>query len=278
MSTLLRSPQINSQSRLLNVDNPKYETVKTGEDQVVEDNSIVSERIEKTDGSNQDTVEALMKSSSLQEENQPLAESHNDLKNESSETELEQLKLELKELKASIEEKYRIAEKQGYDDGYKNGLQDSDKVLMDKLESFEVLKNSISDAIEKNLADNEDLLVEIVFTSLCKVFGELAQTKEGVIGVVRQTASQLVKRDKLMIRVPAKDYEIIREEKARLSLPEDSDTIELVPDTHLKYGGCIVETTGGGLDGRLEIQLKKLMDTLLNTRAQKSTEQNEADA
>ena len=278
MSTLLRSPQINSQSRLLNVDNPKYETVKTGEDQVVEDNSIVSERIEKTDGSNQDTVEALMKSSSLQEENQPRAESQTDLQNESSETELEKLKLELEELKASIEEKYRIAEKQGYDDGYKNGLQDSDKALMDKLESFEVLKNSISDAIEKNLADNEDLLVEIVFTSLCKVFGELAQTKEGVIGVVRQTASQLVKRDKLMIRVAAKDYEIIREEKARLSLPEDSDTIELVPDTHLKYGGCIVETTGGGLDGRLEIQLKKLMDTLLNTRAQKSIEQNEADA
>ena len=278
MSTVLRSPQINSQSRVLNVDNPKYETVKIGRDQVTEDNSMVSERIEKPDGNSQEAIEALMQKSSLQEKNQPREESQTDLKNESSETELEQLKLELEELKASIEEKYRLAEKKGYDDGYKNSLENSDKVLMDKLESFEVLKNSISDAIEKTLADNEDLLVEIVFTSLCKVFGEVAQTKEGVIGVVRQTTSQLVKRDKLIIRVPAKDYEIIREEKARLSLPDDSDTIELIPDTHLKYGGCIVETTGGGLDGRLEIQLKKLMDTLLNTRAQKSIEQKEADA
>ena len=95
MSTVLRSPQINRQSRVLNVDNPKYETVKIGRDQVTEDNSMVSERIEKPDGNSQEAIEALMQKSSLQEKHQPLTESQIDLKNVNSETELEQLTLEL---------------------------------------------------------------------------------------------------------------------------------------------------------------------------------------
>jgi len=214
-------------------------------------------------------TQGLSQSISREIENQTLTDPESTIK-----IELERVKKELEEIKMVIEEKARMAEKQGYEAGFKKGLDDSDAVLMDKLESFERVTKSANETREKAIIDNEDILVEIAFTALCKVFGELVQTKEGVVAAVRQTTSQLVKRDKLTIRVPEKDYEIIKEQRHKLALSDDLEAVEILPDTHMKYGGCIVETNGGGLDGRLEIQLKKLMDTLLNTRAQNTIPQN----
>jgi len=278
MSSVLRSPEFSGQSRVLNVESTSATKVKTldkhaelnanlgGRSETNSDNMKIAEE---RDENVSHTIEDV-KSESLD-----IADSTNVSDSQMSvEAELEKVKIELQDLTASIEEKYQQAEQQGYNEGYQKGLEESDSVLMGKLESIERLKIGMSEAVEQSLIDNEDVLVEIVFTALCKVFGELAQTREGVISAVRQTVSQLVKRDKLTIRVPEKDYEIIREEKTRLLLPDEQNSIEIIPDSHLKYGGCIVETSGGGLDGRMEIQLKKLMETLLNTRADKISQQS----
>ena len=49
-------------------------------------------------------------------------------------------------------------------------------------------------------------------------------------------------------------------------LPKNGDTarLELVADERVELGGCLIETDGGTLDGRLETQLKRLRDTLLD--------------
>ena len=275
MSSVLRSPEISSQSRVLNVDGvaiTKIKTRKVEKDEGIDDKLAVGRSTEKPEQNTHTVVEGATREHSPEMENQIVDDPQSSL-----EEELERVKIELAEIKTTIEEQAQLAEKRGYDEGFKKGLEDSDAVLMEKLESFDNLAQSVNDAIEKAVIDNEDMLVEIAFTALCKVFGEFVQTKEGVVAAVRQTTSKLLKRDKLTIRVPEKDYEIIKEEKHKLSLSEELDCIEIIPDPHIKFGGCIVETSGGGLDGRLEIQLNKLMETLLNTRAQNTSRKIEAD-
>jgi flagellar biosynthesis/type III secretory pathway protein FliH len=41
----------------------------------------------------------------------------------------------------------------------------------------------------------------------------------------------------------------------------------LVPDTRVTAGGCIVETSAGSLDGRFEVQLHEMCETLRSAKA-----------
>jgi flagellar biosynthesis/type III secretory pathway protein FliH len=40
----------------------------------------------------------------------------------------------------------------------------------------------------------------------------------------------------------------------------------LLSDDRVLLGGCLIETSGGTLDGRLETQMQQLRDTLLAAR------------
>jgi flagellar biosynthesis/type III secretory pathway protein FliH len=42
--------------------------------------------------------------------------------------------------------------------------------------------------------------------------------------------------------------------------------LDVVADERVAAGGCLIETTGGTLDARLEIQLRRLLDTLTRVR------------
>ncbi|MGD8642038.1 MAG: FliH/SctL family protein [Gammaproteobacteria bacterium] len=169
---------------------------------------------------------------------------------------------ELEELKATIQEKRDTAQQQGYDEGYQKGLEDADRVIFERLQQLDSLARSITEKAANSASENEDMLVEIAFAAVTKMLGALLPTREGALEAVRQATKHVTRRDKMLIRVSEKDYELLKDSKSQLIQNTDGTDIEIVSDPHVELGGCILETSSGSLDSRLEIQLANLVDTL----------------
>jgi flagellar assembly protein FliH len=134
-------------------------------------------------------------------------------------------------------------------------------------EALEKLIGSVHEALERGIEGTEDVIVEIAFAAACKVLGEAAVTDEGVRGMVREATREIRGREKVVVRISGADHERLAMDPARLKRLGDELKVELAADERVALGGCLIETAGGTLDARLEVQLRQLLDTLVKVRA-----------
>jgi len=133
------------------------------------------------------------------------------------------------------------------------------------LNQLNQLISSISDKVNASITGVEDELVSIVYESVCKILGKKMLEDDGVYSVVKEVMKYTQDRMEMKLRVSERDFVILDKERNSLS-SGISNRIDIIPDEHVRYGGCILETAAGRIDGRLEQQLKSLLDTLVNGR------------
>jgi flagellar assembly protein FliH len=161
----------------------------------------------------------------------------------------------------ALDELRRQAAREGYREGLERGEREGKASLAEETERLRGLAASIGEALDRAIGGAEDAMVEIAFAAACKVLGEAAVTEEGVRAMVQQAARQLRAKENLVLRVAAADH-------ARLAgkLVVEGARLEVVADERVTLGGCLVETAGGTLDARLEVQLRQLVDTLARAK------------
>ena len=71
----------------------------------------------------------------------------------------------------------------------------------------------------------------------------------------------------LVVRVSPTDLPLLQPEEKRLAAAVPGHELTLVADARIELGGCIVESSLGTLDGRMEVQLRELYSTLRAARA-----------
>ena len=160
----------------------------------------------------------------------------------------------------------REASEQGYREGYETGVRAAKAGLAEELERLQALGRSIEEALARGLEGLEDIMVEIAFAAACKVLGEAALAEEGVRNMVREAMREVRSKEGLVLRLSPRDYELVHSQAARERPLVDDAKVEIVADDRVA-AGCIVETRGGTLDARLEVQLRKLLDTLARARS-----------
>lgn len=133
----------------------------------------------------------------------------------------------------------------------------------DKVNKLNVLIDAISDKIKSSINDVEDEIISIVYESVCKVIGTQMKDEKSIISVVREVMKFSQDRMEMVLRVSTDDYEIIKNARDKLSTGI-SNRVNIVADELVRYGGCIIETTAGRIDGRLEQQMESLRHVLLN--------------
>jgi flagellar assembly protein FliH len=161
----------------------------------------------------------------------------------------------------ALDELRRQAAQEGYREGLERGEREGKASLAEETERLRGLAASIGEALDRAIGGAEDAMVEIAFAAACKVLGEAAVTEEGVRAMVQQAARQLRAKENLVLRVAAADH-------ARLAgkIVVEGARLEVVADERVTLGGCLVETAGGTLDARLEVQLRQLVDTLARAK------------
>jgi flagellar assembly protein FliH len=125
---------------------------------------------------------------------------------------------------------------------------------------------SVSESAEATFAQEQlklaELCVDIVAEAFHKIAGSLLATDEAATGAIAEVLKRVKEGRELAIRVCPADLHILQPEQDRLAPVLSGRKFTLVGDPRIELGGCIVDTKLGSLDGRLEVQLRELYETL----------------
>lgn len=163
---------------------------------------------------------------------------------------------ELAELRAE-------AERRGYAAGHEKGEAEARRQLQSQIERFQGLAAQMVQARAGVLEDGEDDVVELAYASLCRILGEQGATREGVMAMVGQGLRAVRAREQVVVRLHPDDHALMGQQTGFRA------------DPAIALGGCIVDSSTGALDARLETQLALLADTLLAVRAARRGGQEE---
>jgi flagellar assembly protein FliH len=155
---------------------------------------------------------------------------------------------------------------EAYAEGYKNGEHEGAMLYQERLAALQKLIDTAKEQFAGDIAGLEDMIVSIVFEAICKIIGTSLHNHEGVLAMVREVMNRAKDQEKLVLRVSPQDYELLDQHRAKLFGERSGLRHEIVPDDRVALGGCLIETLGGTIDGRLDSQLQLLRDTLISAR------------
>ena len=121
----------------------------------------------------------------------------------------------------------------------------------------------------------EDDAVEAVFSAVCRILGERALSQESAGEAVRAVLAQMRGRTVLTVRAHPQDVEQLnanRDLADYLSQRQAKTEVKWLADERIELGGCILDSAEGSLDARLETQLSRLREVLLQTRRAREDE------
>jgi flagellar assembly protein FliH len=165
-------------------------------------------------------------------------------------------------LEVTLDELRRQAFEDGYREGRDKGEEEAKAERAAEIEQLQALKGSLREALAHGIAGLEDVVVEIAFAAACKIVGQAAATEDGARSIVREAMREARAKEGTVLRLSPADHALLAGELAA------EPGLEVAADERVAAGGCLVETAGGTLDARLEIQLRQLVDVL--TRAKEA--------
>jgi len=158
------------------------------------------------------------------------------------------------------------AVEQGYKEGLQAGHEAARQQTAQSRDQLSGLIEGMRAEYERDLDGIAEIGAEIVFEAVTRIIGSSYMDRDGITAVVREVISHAKDRSRLVIRVSPADYRELKTAHEMFTENGNSQKVEILADDRVELGGCLLETPAGNLDGRLEVQLQQLRDTLLNAR------------
>jgi flagellar assembly protein FliH len=169
-----------------------------------------------------------------------------------------------------LQQQRQAAHTQGYTEGKKSGLEEAAAEYREQIGHVSRLVAGMRMALESEIDGLTDIGAEIVFEAVIRILGRSYLERDGVIAVIREVIHHAKDRSRLVIRVSPADYARLEGERDALIEGWNSQQVDIIADDRVELGGCLLESPAGNLDGRLEVQLQQLRETLLNARQRRS--------
>jgi type III secretion protein L len=160
-------------------------------------------------------------------------------------------KQEAERIKQEARLHYEQERQRGYEDGLMEG----------KMAITEQMMENVSKTVDY-FSSIEDKVVDTVIIALKKIIGEMHE-KDLIMGVVRNALSVVRMQKQVTLRVCPSQKELVQTEINNIiaEFPGIS-FLDVVPDTRLKEGGCIIETDIGVVDASINTQLEAIKKSL----------------
>lgn len=180
---------------------------------------------------------------------------------------------ELQTLLRGIDEARADAVEQGRRAGHDAGVEAGRAALAHEAERLTALCERLSSGYAEVLADHEDALVEVVFAAVTRMLGDTLVSADGVAGMVRQAIGGLVQRDRLVVHLAPDDKQMLDALASAGGVAAFEPAVEIVADERVAPGGCLLQTRSGGIDARLDVQLRQLREALASAAARRRAQQ-----
>jgi flagellar assembly protein FliH len=171
-------------------------------------------------------------------------------------------------LDTELTQVHEAAKAAGIEAGRAQGLEEIRKTADALFATLQSLTHSADSAYASEQAKLADSCVEIITEAFAKIAGTLLPAREATVQAVTQVLQRVKEGRELTVRVSPADLPTLHEEETQLAAAIPGRKFTLVADPRIELGGCMVDSKLGSLDGRLEVQLRELYETL---RAAKSS-------
>lgn len=163
-----------------------------------------------------------------------------------------------------VHEKARLS---GYEAGEQRARAEAEQEIDRTLGALSAVAAAAESAFEQESATLAESCADVVAEVLAKIAGSALASHEAIVGTVMTVLSRLKEDREAIIRVHADDLPVLQQHEQKLAQRLGGRKFTLVADARVAVGGCIVETAAGSLDGRLEVQLREMCETLRSAKA-----------
>ena len=154
------------------------------------------------------------------------------------------------------------AEREGFAHGKVEGLKQGEDEVRAKIEEeIEKRKKELTANYEKQISSIEPEMVDTLTRIYEHVFHvNFGKDKAIVLHLLQSALSRLDSNQGFIVHVSSDDYDEIMDEKETLRqcITNPNATMDLIEDTMLKAGECMIETEGGIFDCSLGTELSEL--------------------
>jgi len=164
-------------------------------------------------------------------------------------------------LDAERNEARETGRKEGKEEGYAEGKAEVDRLI----ERTQVVLERAQDKRGEILSDTEKEIISLVLMISRKVIKVLSENQRDIIiSNVIEALRKVKAKGNVIIRVNLADLQLATEHKQDfINLMEGAKSVQVVEDSSVDKGGCIIETDFGEIDARIASQLAELENRIL---------------
>ena len=174
--------------------------------------------------------------------------------------------------RAAFEAERREAEHQGRAAGRETGFKDGKAEVERLIQRTQTILERAQNKRAEILEETEQEIISLVLLISKKVIKVISENQRNVIiSNVVQALRKVKGRGNIIIRVNIADLKLATEHiKDFINLVEGAKSIQIVEDSTVDEGGCVIDTDFGEIDARIASQLAELETKILEVSPIKS--------
>ena len=167
--------------------------------------------------------------------------------------------------RAAFETERREAERQGREAGRDTGFTEGKAEVERLVSRTQTVLQRAQDKRAEILEETEQEIINLVLLIARKVIKVISENQRNVIvSNVVQALRKVKGRGNIIIRVNLADLKLSTEHiKDFINLVEGAKSVQIVEDSSIDEGGCVIETDFGEIDARIASQLAELETKIL---------------
>lgn len=154
---------------------------------------------------------------------------------------------------------------QGYEDGLKAGRLDGQREFAALIEEAAGWILRAKEDWHKKMRESEPYLLELAVAIAEKIIlREINRKDDTILSMVKETLRNSSELKEITVCVHPEHYNLIKAAEQELKqLVSSQANVIIVPDLSITNGGCVIRTTLGSLDARIDTQLEEIKMALL---------------
>ena len=173
-----------------------------------------------------------------------------------------------KNLESERQEALEKGREEGHAEGYANGKAEVDRLI----ERTQLVLERAQDKRGEILVETEKEIISLVLLIARKIVKVISESqRDVVVSNVLEALRKVRTRGTVIIRVNLSDLKLATEyTKEFIEALEGGSSIQVMEDSTVDPGGCIIETDFGEIDARISSQLAELESRILEISPIKS--------
>lgn len=159
--------------------------------------------------------------------------------------------------------------KEGMEAGFAEGMKRAEKEFRSTIDEAKKILQDALEERERIIIEAEDEIIQLSINIAQKIIGQEVNSDRALILKMVEKAFEKVRdREEISLRVNPDNLDAVLEAKEKIiSSTQGINKMKVLADPEITAGGCVIETSNGTVDARVERQLQEIEQSLLEVNA-----------